>query len=83
MATGFESYVTLMDTDPTTALSQARQHLAALMAKQGARVGDAGASYDPSTLQTAIDTVREDIQTLRAQTVGIGVPQFVPCRRAD
>ena len=81
MPSGFESYVTLMDSAPATALSSARQHLQWLMEQQGPRVGDAGASYDPSTIKDAIDAVRKDIDSLAAKVNGSGLPTYIPVRR--
>ena len=81
MPSGFESYVTLMDSAPASALSLARQHLQWLMEQQGPRVGDAGASYDPSTLKDAIDFVSKHIDSLSAKVNGTGLPTFIPVRR--
>lgn len=81
MSTGYENYVTLEDSDPTTALSRARLHLQALMERKRPRVGDAGASHDSSTLDSDIDRVREDIKNLQVRVNRTGIPQMVPCRR--
>lgn len=81
MATTFEDYVTLMDSDPPTALSRARLHLAELMKAKAPRVGDAGASHDSSSLDADIDRTRKDIDSLRLAANGAGLPTFTPCRR--
>ncbi len=83
MTTGYEDYVTLEDSDPTTALAHARLHLQALMEKKRPRVGDAGASHDSSTLDRDIDRAIEFIERVRAVVNSIGVPQYVPCRRTN
>jgi hypothetical protein len=83
MATGFESYVTLMTSSPASALTLARQHMQALMEKEGARVGDAGTSYDPSTLAAAIDRTAKHIETLEQAVNNRGLPFFVPFRRVN
>lgn len=82
MPSGFESYVTQMDSDPKTALASARSHLVWLMQQQGPRVGDAGTTYDPASLDTAIATTRTDINSLTSRTSLVGIPSLIPVRRA-
>lgn len=82
MSTGYEDYVTFEDSSPATALSRARLHLQALMEKKRARVSDAGASHDSSSLDADIDRTRLDVEKFRIQVNRTGVPQMVPVRRA-
>ena len=82
MATTFEDYVTLVDSDPAQALSRARLHLAELMKAKAPRVGDLSTSHDSSSLDADIDRTRADISSLRLVVTGAGRPQFVPMRRA-
>jgi hypothetical protein len=81
MATTFEDYVTLVDSDPALALSKARLHLAELMKAKAPRVGDMATSHDSSSLDADIDRTRKDIDSLRIVVTGAGRPQFVPMRR--
>jgi len=83
MATGYESYVTLMYSQPAVALQNAQLHLQALMELQGARVGSDGTTYDPSTIEAAINSVRRDIQWLAGRALKVGQPRFTPTRRVD
>lgn len=83
MATGSEDYVLTMTSDPTGSLTKARTHLMELMKLQGVRTSDTGVSYDPSTLETAIQATRDDIATLERAVNRRGLPYTVPMYRVD
>jgi hypothetical protein len=84
MATGFETYITLMYDQPTAAYSLAIQHLTALAAMRSSpRSGADSVSYDPTSLDLEMARVEKDIRYLVGVTRHIGQPRLVPTRRID
>lgn len=83
MATGYEDYVVHMYTNPRLALDRCSQHLVKLMEKQGARTGADWVTYDPSTLDKAIEQARKDQLYLSNVVMQVGVPRAIPTRRFD
>lgn len=83
MATGYEDYVTYQYTSPALALDRAQLHLMKLMEMQGPSTGADWTTYNPMTLDSAIASVRKDIERLAAQGYGIGKPRLVPTVRSD
>jgi hypothetical protein len=83
MATGFEDYVIYLWSNPPLALDRVRQHLIALMGQQGARVGADWVTYDPSTLEKAIETARKDLMSLEGRVNNVGAPRAIMTRRVD
>ena len=84
MATGYESYITLMYDNPSAAYSMALQHLQALAALRSTpRSGADSVSYDPASLDAEMARVEKDIRYLVGITRHIGQPRVVPTRRID
>lgn len=83
MATGYEDYVKYLYTQPALALARCNEHLIALMQQQGARTGADWVTYDPSTLDKAIEQARKDMAYLNTVVNQIGVPRAMPTRRFD
>lgn len=84
MATGYESYITLMYDSPTAAYGMALQHLTALAAMRSTpRSGSDSVSYDPASLDMEMARVEKDIRYLVGVTRHIGQPRIAPTRRID
>jgi hypothetical protein len=83
MASGYEDYVVYMFSNPSLALQRCQQHLVALMSQQGARVGADWVTYDPSTLDKAIEQARKDLMYLNGVVNNVGAPRAMPTRRVD
>ncbi len=83
MATGYEDYVVFMYTQPAVALQRCQLHLVGLMQLQGARVGADWVTYDPSTIEQAIERARKDLAQLNGVVLNVGAPRAIMTRRVD
>jgi len=84
MATGFESYISLMYTNPQAAFPLASQHLQALVEKRAMyNAGDGPTNADYASLDNEIARVQKDLERLAGVVYRVGIPRIQPTRRVD
>lgn len=84
MATGYETYISLMYVNPQASLGLALNHLQALaVLRSTPRSGADSVSYDPTSLDLEMARVEKDIRYLNGIVNHIGQPRMAPTRRID